>query len=332
MGFGVNIMKVEKGSVVILKRFCKKPVPMKNISSGWEKNSKEFVDTRVFDEYVKIGSSLPKASLSYYNAPKAVRPPSEIFAQPILRAAFEIDMQTASIPWEDMELTLQSSKSTLTRVREIYRAPKYKKSEIETKTVPAHDLEPSSEPSAEPAADISLKSHRSSIREEVKTIFNNEEIKKNTKETPKKRNIRSASFSNIVRRPRPSTSGKVEELMINSLLVKKIQHTRTKTASNNISRYDKLNSSQHKMKFFEMGKVSLAPSNISVQIKKKNIIISESAAFQFNENFSLFSDNSFNAPFAGKMKGNKVQSKFGAMFTPAASLTVTPNHFMNNNF
>lgn len=311
-------MKGDKNNVVIFKRFNKKVVPLKDLQINGEQSSKKFLDLKAFDKNFQIGSTLPRASLTYYAAPKVIRPPSEIFAQPILRAAFEIDMQTASIPWEDINLTLKSSKNSLTRMQEMYHNPKH--------PYPVKETIQESDSSVE----LSLRSHRSSIREEIKSIFNNKIMEKELKK-PKKRPIRSASLSNFkMSKPRPATSGKVEELMIGSLLVKKIDHNRVKTAVNGSFVYDKQNNVHRRIRVPYIGDTKLTPTNISVQIKKKNVVISESAAFQLFDNFSIFDDKGFNAPYAGRMRGNKVQSKFGAMFIPAASGTITPNHFLNN--
>lgn len=74
-------------------------------------------------EVIRInpGSTLPKVNKGSFSVPKQVKPPSLIIANPFLKAAKKIDIQTASIPWDHFSNTLKQSKSNIARLKEIYR-------------------------------------------------------------------------------------------------------------------------------------------------------------------------------------------------------------------
>jgi hypothetical protein len=315
-------MKIANHNVVILKRFNKKPLGLKTVSKNIDKSSQDLKNTKIFDEHFQIGSALPKSTLTFFNAPKPIRPPSEIFAQPILRAAFEIDMQTASIPWEDYQETLKISKTNLTKVKEIYRPLRKNLSQkiLHTKS--------------EDGLDDFLKSHRSSIREEIKQIFEREISKQ---ESPAKVKNSRKSFSASFYRPKTHASRNLNhsslkpvESITQSLSIKKFENIRTQESNSRPITSEKSTISTNKQKLCDSSDLNLNSSNIAVRIKKRNMIITESAsskAIHSNPQGEFL----LPAPFAGKFKGRKIQSKFGAMFVPLSLNPITPNHFLNSS-
>ena len=309
-------MKIANHNVVILKRFNKTPVGLKQVSQTVEKSLSNTLNSKIFDDHIQIGSSLPRSTLTFFNASKAIRPPSEIFAQPIIRAAFEIDMQTASIPWEDYEETLKNSKTNIAKVKEIHRPAK--KHHTQKIVLPKND----------DGLDDFLKSHRSSIREEVKSIFEMENSKPETQAKPQlKRQSRSASYLRPVKQFLKVKKSKVD--LDSALFIKKYENSRTGTVHSRAFTSDKYKLIRNTQKASDSNDLNLT-ANFHVRIKKKDTVITESAVYNVSDSFSIFPESSLNAPYAGKFKGQKIRSKYGAMFTPAANETLTPNHFLSS--
>ena len=71
-------------------------------------------------DFVRLGSALPKSKIGRVGLSQTIKPPSQIAANPILKAAKKIDLQTASIPWQDLATTVKESKSNFSRIKEIY--------------------------------------------------------------------------------------------------------------------------------------------------------------------------------------------------------------------
>jgi hypothetical protein len=78
------------------------------------------LDSTFYSNSDQIGSSFPKSSFCKRSSPSSIRPPSIISANPILKAADQLDKQTASIPWESLSSTLQKSKSNFRKLKEIH--------------------------------------------------------------------------------------------------------------------------------------------------------------------------------------------------------------------
>lgn len=111
-------MELNKNSAAEIKIIRKKRVLKKGAKSG---------DLNWIGKFSRIGSALPKSNLNSFRLTHTIKPPSQISANPILKAATKIDTQTASIPWEDLSKTLHNSKSNFARIKEIYRPIQLKK-------------------------------------------------------------------------------------------------------------------------------------------------------------------------------------------------------------
>ena len=82
--------------------------------------SNKSVDLIRIGDFTRIGSALPKSNIERIGLSQTIKPPSQIAANPILKAAKKIDLQTASIPWHDLSKTIQDSKTNFSRIKEIY--------------------------------------------------------------------------------------------------------------------------------------------------------------------------------------------------------------------
>ena len=67
-----------------------------------------------------LGSTMPKPSNSINITHKAIKPPTEILANSIIKASKDIEKQSGSIHWNEINSTLQDSKKNILRLREIY--------------------------------------------------------------------------------------------------------------------------------------------------------------------------------------------------------------------
>ena len=274
---------------------------------------------------LKIGSSMPKSSLTLKRSNKIIRPPAEIEATPILKAAQQIDEQTISIQWRNIDNVLQYSKQNITRLKEIYMPLRYSKfTETPSKT---------KEKFHKDTHRSFLEPHTNSIQEEVKEIFNSPDKDKTSfaVQTDNEVVFENKSLLDYISQARKNSPIKIDRSIENALQIKKFQSCEKK------KKQKKIFNSCKKIKvevederpLMITSNNSYAPSKILIKIRQKM----RDSSMTNPGNMVDLSEKLGNTTCYGiQMKGKKVKSRYGAMFVPQSDYSLTPNHFLNNNF
>lgn len=296
-------------------RVKRKPISFTNL--GLHRNIKS--------EIIQIGSTMPKSTMSMFYSQKYIKPPAEIAAEPIIKAAIQIDRQTASIPWERIDVTLQVSKKNIKRAKEIHLPIK------ETKT--SFVIKP-----AKTKLEEFLASHRNSIHDEVKNIFAGQNFDTQSFAVQTDEMIVTDGAQTLVElidKTRPISPIKSEtDDFIKSIQIKKyenkpIKNTPVRPLSSGKKMHFTQNCTENSLGLpADNGNT---PSKIRVKIKMKNRAHNQKAATPCNMCNTLPGPQSL-APFGVSLKGNKMKSKYGAMFIPVSNKSLTPNHFLNITF
>lgn len=276
-------------------------------------------------EIMQLGSTMPKSTMSMFYSQKYIKPPAEIAAEPIIKAAIQIDRQTASIPWERIDVTLQVSKQNIKRAKEIHLPIKEAKTNFVIKP-------------AKTKLEEFLASHRNSIHEEVKSIFAGQNFDTQSFAVQTDEMIvtdGAQTLVELVNKTRPISPIKPEvDDFIKSIQIKKYDNKPIKnTPLRPLSSDKKIHLTQNCTEN-SLGLPSdngNTPSKIRVKIKMKNRVHNQKAATPCNMCNTLPGPQSL-APFGVSLKGNKMKSKYGAMFIPVSNKSLTPNHFLNITF
>ncbi|OMJ92515.1 hypothetical protein SteCoe_4758 [Stentor coeruleus] len=296
-------------------RVKRKPMSFTNL--GIHKNIKS--------EIMQLGSSMPKSTMSMFYSQKYIKPPAEIAAEPIIKAAIQIDKQTASIPWERIDVTLQVSKQNIKRAKEIHMPIK------ETKT--NFIIKPTKTKLEE-----FLSSHRNSIHEEVRNIFagQNFDTQSFAMQTDEMIVTDGAqTLVELINKTRPISPIKSEsDDFIKSMHVKKYENKPIKNTPVKPLGSDKKipfiqNCTENSLGLLaDNGNNS---SKIKVKIRMKDRAHTQNIATPCNMCNTLPGPQLL-APYGVSLKGNKMKSKYGTMFIPVSNKSLTPNHFLNITF
>ena len=221
-----------------------------------------------FGKFSRIGSAFPKSNVNSFRLSQTIKPPSQIAANPILKAAVKIDMQTASIPWEDLSKTLHHSKSNFARIKEIYR--------------PMHLRNPG-------FSSGSVKKSQSSNNLNLKLKQNKTESRETQPEQtrPTSNFVINSKTSTAIRFNKPLDSETDDPDQMNLISLENLDWSRK-------LKLDKL---------FEQGKCYRTPNFNLVQLKRQSV----TSFYESTKSSNSSLNTSFNkAPFSILLKGKKL--------------------------
>ncbi|OMJ70548.1 hypothetical protein SteCoe_31450 [Stentor coeruleus] len=275
-------------------------------------------------EISHIGSTMPKSTRSKFQTQKIIKPLTEIIAEPIIKAALQIEKQTASIPWDEIDTTLQLSKKNIKRVKEIH--------------MPDHETRPSSSiKQSETKLDNYLFSHKNSIQEEVKNIFsgqNAEGMSFAVQTDEKFLKDEGKTLINFINKSRPVTAVKRDaEDISKSLHIKKYDNRSNKilSARQTIS-YKKIvfSPTSNEKSIGASIETGTNPSRIKVKIKTRNRMCYFNTAVNYST--SIGQQGSVINTYKGNNRSGKLKNKSGIMFTPMSYKSLTPSRLLSFNF
>jgi hypothetical protein len=323
-------MKARSNSTLQISKLLKTPaysLSQKHSKSSTKvKNSpsqvslSEFYIDKALQSELHLGSSLPKSASNFHYINKVVKPHTEIVGDSILKAAYQIDQQTANIHWGEIRTVLRKSMTNMSRIKEIHHPIKntVEKQEKNTK-------EPSS------FYDF-LDSNLESFKEEVKSIFEDGREKNKPVEemlSNEKSRKRENSLLDYIKRSKVIGKMKIENDINRSICVSKYKMTRKKL---NMKRATHSEIEFSKVEDTKNVSLAISPSStpkMYVKITRKHRV-SDCESHQADcKMCNTLPETPQNAPYSVQMKGRKMKSNFGAMFVPAFNSTLTPNHFLN---
>jgi hypothetical protein len=273
---------------------------------------------------IQLGSSLPKTCKNFSHTQKIIKPPTEIVPDTVIKESKKIDKQTALIHSAELNTTLEHSKKNISRLKEIYLPIRSFKQTLEEKHKPYKTNE-------------FFSSHRNSIKEEIKFIFSSQtqETKiSQGNQTEYESEKQTRSLLDYINKDRLFISPKNEKDLGKPLLItkfsNKVIHNQPKIKKRTGSVKDILHTISTPDEFpITVPQLFHIPSKISVKIKKKRKPPSLSIENSFSQIYKTLPYSETTASYYAILKGSKIKSKFGAMFTPNQSTTLTPNHFLN---
>lgn len=276
-------------------------------------------------EISHIGSTMPKSTRSKFQTQKIIKPLAEIVAEPIIKAALQIEKQSASIPWDEIDSTLQLSKKNIQRVKEIHMPDR--------ETRPSSSLKPS-----QTKLDNYLFSHRNSIQEEVKNIFSGQNADgKSFAVQTDERFIKDEgkTLINFIYKSRPSTAVKHDtEDISKSLLIKKYDNKSSKVLSARKMILDKkmvFTPTQTEKALGTSVETGTNPSRIKVKIKSRNRMYYLNTAANYSASTTQQGSDMLNTHKGNTRSGN-LKNKRGITFTPMSYKSLTPSRLLSFNF